>query len=75
VTPRRNLLAVLFTVVLGISISVPAGATSTDISKRVANLQALYNYLVYPNNQQVFPAAPVVSPVDALFPLQGHKAG
>jgi len=69
---RPNLLVVLFTVVLGISISVPAGAQSTDVSKRVANLQTLYSYLVYPKNQQVFPAAGV-SPVDALFPPTGAQ--
>jgi hypothetical protein len=72
-TSRRNLPAILFTVILAISISVPAGATGIDKAKRVAALQALYSYLVYPNNQQVFPAAPMVSPVDALFPSTGAQ--
>jgi hypothetical protein len=62
---RRNLLAVLFAVALGMSLSVPAGADSGP-SPRVRNMQTLYSYVVTPGFTQVFPASGV-SPVDALF--------
>lgn len=62
---RRNILAVLFAVVLGISTSLPAGAGT---SPRVQIIQSLYSDLVSPNNVQ---SASEPSPVDALFSPTG----
>jgi hypothetical protein len=61
----RRYFAVLFTLVLGMSLGTLARAADTP-SKRVLNVQTLYSYLVYPANAQFFPTSGV-SPVDSLF--------
>jgi len=62
-------LAVLFTMTaIGVSAQTNQNNNSNNnnVSKNVLAVQTLYNYLIYPNSQQVFPASGV-SPVDALF--------
>lgn len=51
-------------ILIAAAVGILAGASTP--SKRVVNVQALYNYLIYPNNQVAFPTSGT-SPVDALF--------
>jgi hypothetical protein len=60
--------AFFFGILLGVVVGSPAAAGT---SREVANVQALYNYLIFPNNVAVFSQTP--SPVDALFSTAGVK--
>ena len=58
----RLLLALCCASLFSVAISSPAVAGT---SRRVKNVQALYNYLVYPNNLSVFSQSP--DPIYSLF--------
>lgn len=51
-------------ILIAAAVGILAGASTP--SKRVVNVQTLYNYLIYPDNQLAFPTSGT-SPVDALF--------